>query len=141
MPSIRLFPHSQGVFATPEELADWLRTRLGANGGRYRLLRKGPPKELTRGTVVLFRHGNHIIGEAVVDRYNREPFTEEGVAYTAQVFFKPETIRVFDTPVRVDDLQQVDGVTKNLQGANAYTVIEAPSVYERFRALAGKTLV
>src|SRR5690349_19795546 len=101
MPSIRLFPHDPAQFRTREELATWLDAEMRKNGGRYRLVTSGaPPKELPAGTVVLFRHGHYLVGEAAVASYDRRPFTEDGVEYAAQVFFNPDTIRVFTPPVR-----------------------------------------
>jgi hypothetical protein len=110
---LRIFPHSQEEFPTEDSLRTWLLTALRGRGGVYHLRHRDSVKSVPPGTVVLFRYGNRIVGEAVVCK-DKEVFAEAlrdrtlaGVVteYGAQVTFVPSSIRLYAPPVPVERLQ------------------------------------
>jgi hypothetical protein len=94
-------------------LLAWLSTVLRARGGVYYLRRADAIKSLPPGSVVLFRYGNDIVGEAVVWK-DKEPLsaTEKGhnllgkdVTYAARITFLPSSIRIYAPPLPVECLR------------------------------------
>src|SRR4051794_23706582 len=98
-PHIRIFPCGR-EFPSPDALVTWRMTALPARGGRYHLRSGDAVADLAAGSVVLFRHGDAIVGEAVVREYSREAGTSRSLTgpeepYGARVGFAPDTVRVF----------------------------------------------
>jgi hypothetical protein len=109
----RIFPHSQKEFPSEDSLLTWLLTSLRGRGGVYYLRHADAVKAVPAGSVVLFRYGNHIVGEAVVSK-DKETFAEkvrgrtitgEEAEYGAQVTFVPSSIRLYAPPLPVERLQ------------------------------------
>src|SRR5262249_21824994 len=72
---VRIFPHSQKEFPSEDSLLTWLLTGLRGRGGVYLLRNADAVKDVPTGSVVLFRYGNRIVGEAVVWK-GKETFPE-----------------------------------------------------------------
>src|ERR1700677_1447542 len=101
-PHIRIFPHSRAEFPTKENLTTWLANGLKHRGGQYLLVSRDRVAELPPGSVVLFRYGTDIVGEAVVKESLRDfpvtaqnSATGEDQAYESCVRFEPTSIRVY----------------------------------------------
>jgi hypothetical protein len=128
---VRIFPHSQQEFPSEDSLLIWLLTGLRGRGGVYHLRNADAVKDVPPGSVVLFRYGNRIVGEAVV-RKGKEVFPEkvkdrtltgEEAEYGAQVTFVPSSIRLYAPPLPVDRLQP--HLNKDVvKYAGAYTELE-----------------
>ena len=112
-PQIRIFPHSQEEFSSEDSLVTWLLNGLRARGGLYHLRSANAVKDLPRGSIVLFRYGPKIVGEAVV-QVGKEVYSEklkdrtlsgEEVEYEAQVIFATSSIRLYAPPVQVDKIE------------------------------------
>lgn len=110
---VRIFPHSQKEFPSEDSLLTWLLTGLRGRGGVYHLRDANAVAGLTAGSVVLFRYGQRIVGEAVISK-GRELFPEkvkdrtltgEEAEYGAQVTFVPSSIRLYAPPLPVERLQ------------------------------------
>jgi hypothetical protein len=110
---VRVFPHSQKEFPSVDSLLTWLLTGLRGRGGVYLLRNADAVREVPPGSVVLFRYGSRIVGEAVVSK-GKEVFAEkikdrmltgEEAEYGAQVTFIPSSIRLYAPPLPVDRLQ------------------------------------
>jgi hypothetical protein len=110
---VRIFPHSQTEFPTEDSLLTWLLTSLRGRGGVYFLRHADRLKELPPGSVVLFRYGHKIVGEAVVSK-GKEAFPEkvkdrtltgEEAEYGGQVTFAPSSIRLYAPALPVECLQ------------------------------------
>jgi hypothetical protein len=102
-PQVRIFPHSQEEFLSKDELMTWLLNGLRCRGGEYHLVSFDAVAELPPGSIVLFRHGHEIIGEAVVAKGKEQCSAEE---YAAQVTFSPSSIRLYSPPLSVKQIQQ-----------------------------------
>ncbi len=110
---VRIFPHSQDEFRSEDNLRTWLLTGLRGRGGVYHLRGAHPVKELPAGSVVLFRYGNRIVGEAVVVKewetllkpLEERTLTGEEVLYESQVTFSPSSVRLYAPPVPVEQLR------------------------------------
>jgi hypothetical protein len=128
---VRIFPHSQKEFPSEDSLLTWLLTSLRGRGGVYYLRHADAVKDVPPGSVVLFRYGNRIVGEAVVWR-GKETFPEkvrdrtltgEEAEYGAQVTFVPSSIRLYAPPLPVERLQP--HLDKDVvEYAGAYTVLD-----------------
>src|ERR1700681_1483322 len=99
MPHIRIFPHSKEEFPSLDMLTTWLLTALKARGGRYLIRSAKSVADLPPGSIVLFRYGHVIVGEAVVSRYVRESHDDrmllgQETQYEAHVAFCPSSIRL-----------------------------------------------
>jgi hypothetical protein len=110
---VRIFPHSQKEFASEDSLLTWLLTGLRGRGGVYHLRHADSVKDIPPGSVVLFRYGNRIVGEAVVwkgketfaDKVKDRTLTGEEAEYGAKVTFVPSSIRLYAPPLAVERLQ------------------------------------
>src|SRR6266487_6319741 len=109
-PQIRIFPHSKEEFPSEDSLRTWLLTALRGRGGVYYLLNRDAVRDLPPGSIVLFRYGQKIVGEAVV-RKEKEPFngTSRTLAgkeeeYEAQVTFPSSSIRLYAPPLPVENI-------------------------------------
>ena len=114
-PQVRIFPHSvEKEFPSEESLKEWLLGDLRQGGGVYRLRTTNRVKDLPPGSIVLFRYGKGIVGEAVVrkgkellnPRVNETTKTGEEGEYPAQVTFAPSSIRLYAPPVPVESIQR-----------------------------------
>jgi hypothetical protein len=128
---IRIFPHSQKEFPSEDSLLTWLLTALRGRGGVYHLRDADAVSNLPPGSVVLFRYGHRIVGEAVVWK-GKEIYSEklkdrtlagEEAEYGAQVTFAPYSIRLYAPPLPVEHLKPY--VEKDLMKyAGAYTRLD-----------------
>lgn len=102
-PQVRIFPHNKKEFPLVDDLRTWLLNGLRGRGGLYHLGDKDVVSELPPGSIVLFRYGHEIVGEAVVRKGKEllEPrvrdTTRSGaeVEYQAKVTFDPSSIRLY----------------------------------------------
>src|SRR5262249_37777561 len=82
-------------------------------GGVYHLRNANAVKDLPRGSVVLFRYGDGIVGEAVVckgkvtfsEKKTDRTLTGVEAEYGAEVTFVPSSIRLYAPPLPVEKLQ------------------------------------
>src|SRR4051812_27708084 len=117
-PQIRIFPCGD-EFPSPDALVTWLLIALRARGGHYHLRSGNAVAGLPPGSIVLFRHGDVVVGEAVVREYTREAGTDRSLtgqqeAYGARVTFAPDTIRVFAPPAPVAEVQRAFGPSPDI---------------------------
>jgi hypothetical protein len=128
---VRIFPHSQKEFPSEDSLLTWLLTSLRGRGGVYHLRNADSIKDVPQGSVVLFRYGNRIVGEAVVfkgketfpEKIKDRTLTGEEAEYAAQITFVPSSIRLYAPPLPVERLQP--HLDKDVvKYAGAYTDIE-----------------
>jgi hypothetical protein len=140
-PHIRVFPHSPEEFSSIDSLTTWLMTGLKARGGIYHMRSARSVKELPEGSIVLFRYGHKVVGEAVVSSYIKEPSPDKTidggeVTYEARTTFEPTSIRIFSPPVPIEDLQQIVGAEPNMvPSAQPYFKLENWGVYPNLLAL------
>lgn len=133
-PVIRIFPHSKEEFKDSDELRTWLITALKARGGRY-LLREGSGHGSNpSGSLILFRHGNEIIGEAVVEQdyiaYDKP------VTYGGFIKFVASSIRLYVGGLPVKVLGELCG--RDFTGARSYYKIEDWAAYPKILAEVAK---
>lgn len=140
MPHIRIFPHSKDEFPSLDMLTTWLLTALKARGGRYLIRSANAVADLPTGSVVLFRYGHVIVGEAVVYRYVCESARDrtllgQEMQYEAHVEFSPTSIRLFVPPLPVKELQSIIGDSLNITAsAQPYYKLEDWSAYAKLLA-------
>lgn len=140
MPHIRIFPHSKDEFPSLDMLTTWLLTALKARGGRYLIRSAKAVADLPTGSVVLFRYGHVLVGEAVVFRYVRNSANDrtllgQETQYEAHVEFSPSSIRVFVPPLPVEELQSIIGDSLNITAsAQPYYKLENWSMYPKLLA-------
>ena len=111
---LRIFPHSQKEFPSAESLTIWLVTALLTRGGVYYLKSAKAVRDLPVGSVVLFRHGESIVGEGVISegkalfrqKVKGKTFLGEDEEYDAQFTFAPSSIRLYSPPLRIEFLQE-----------------------------------
>jgi hypothetical protein len=110
---VRIFPHSREEFPTEDLLRMWLLNGLRGRGGVYLLRSADAVADLPAGSIVLFRYGQVIVGEAVVSKgKKKEKVTEktlsgqEEVEYAAHITFAPSSIRLYSPPLPVTHIQQ-----------------------------------
>ncbi len=135
---VRIFPHSQDEFPSEDSLLTWLLTSLRARGGEYYLRHSDSVKDLPPGSVVLFRYGHEIVGEAVVwkgkevfpDKVKDRTLTGEEAEYGAKVTFASSSIRLYAPPLQVERLQLNLPEKDVVKFAGAYTSLDW-SIYGR----------
>ncbi len=141
MPHIRIFPHSKDEFPSLDMLTTWLLTALKARGGRYLIRSADRVAELSTGSVVLFRYGHVLVGEAVVCKYVRSSKNDrtllgQETKYEAHVELSPSSIRIFVPPVPIEELQTILGDSTNVtSSAQPYNKIDDWSVYPKLLAV------
>ncbi len=139
-PHIRIFPHAQEEFPSLDTLTTWLLTGLKARGGRYLLRNRDAVAELPPGSLVLFRYGQVVVGEAVVIEHSRDSTVSERTLagdaqeYGASVLFSPSSIRLYAPPVDVDEQQRLIGDSPNISIAVPKYKIEDWGLYPRLLA-------
>ncbi len=140
-PHIRIFPHSQEEFPFEDDLTAWLLTALRGGGGVYHLRRADRVKNLPPGSLVLFRYGQKLVGEAVV-RKGKEVFSEKlkiralsgkEVKYEAQVTFAPSSIRLYAPPIAVQQIQPYIKEKDLMKYAGVYVKLDW-AIYARILA-------
>jgi hypothetical protein len=119
-------------------------TALRALHGRYLLRSRNAVADLQPGSVVLFRYGDVLVGEAVVQQYDRELSQAERITertltgqvqdYEARVLFAPGSIRLYSPPIGVDELQRIIGATPDLSVPRGYYAIRDWGAYPRLLA-------
>jgi hypothetical protein len=142
MSHLRIFPHSQNEFPCLDALQTWLMTALRAGGGEYLLRSRNSVADLPAGSIVLFRYGDELVGEAVVREYVRESqtartFTGEERHYEARVSFAPSSIRMFSPPIPIEALKVLirdSGDDKSLTGRNPYYEFTNWAIYPKLLA-------
>jgi hypothetical protein len=140
MPHLRIFPHSQEEFPSLDFLQTWLMTVLKARGGIYNLRNRNAVADLPGGSIVLFRYGDQIIGEAVVRGYKREthptqPAMADGRPYEAHVEFAPDSLRLYAPPVAIKALQAIVGNDLPIMVPNGYYIIRDWGSYPKLLSL------
>ena len=114
-PQLRIFPHSPKEFPSEDSLRIWLLGGLRGRGGLYHLLSADRVAELPPGSVVLFRYGQRIIGEAVVSSpyevlaekaRDKTTYGGEEEEYAAQVTFAPSSVRLYAPPLPLEQIEQ-----------------------------------
>jgi len=99
-PQVRIFPHSKEEFPSEESLKTWLLGDLrNKKGGVYHLRTVNRVKELPPGSIVLFRYGKVIVGEAVVWK------GKKALEHGAQVTFAPASVRLYAPPLSVEQIR------------------------------------
>jgi hypothetical protein len=98
-PYIRIFPHGPTEFPSLDHLMGWLLNALRGRAGRY-LFRSKRVEDLPKGSVVIFRYWDSLVGEGIV---SNEPVWEQErgrtwsgkeVDYVGYVTFAPSSIRL-----------------------------------------------
>ncbi len=110
---VRIFPCSRKEFPTEDSLLAWLLTGLRGRGGVYLMRNTDSVKDLPPGSVVLFRYGKSLVGEAVVwkgkevfdAKRKDQTLTGEEAEYEGQVTFMPSSIRLYAPPFPLEVLQ------------------------------------
>jgi hypothetical protein len=139
-PHIRIFPHSKEEFPSLDMLTTWLLTALKARGGRYLIRSASSLADLPLGSVVLFRYGRVVVGEAVVSQYVRDATKNRTVLgqetqYEAYVELAPSSIRVFVPPLPIEELQSLIGESPNITtSAQPYYKLEDWAIYPKILA-------
>jgi len=139
-PHIRIFPHSREEFPSIDALTTWLMAGLRARGGTYHMRSANSVKDLPRGSIVLFRYGHVIVGEAVVASYVKEESNDctlagDEIRYEARTEFDPSSIRIYCPPVPIKILQDIVGKEPNmLPSAQPYFKLEEWGVYPKLLA-------
>jgi hypothetical protein len=139
-PQIRILPHSKEEFPSLDMLTSWMLTALKARGGRYLIRSASSIAELPLGSIVLFRYGHVIVGEAVVSQYvkdakkNRTLLGQE-TQYEAYVELSPSSIRVFVPPLPIEEVQTLIGESINVTAsAQPYYKFEDWDLYPKLLA-------
>ena len=141
IPHIRIFPHSREEFPSVDSLTTWLLTGLKARGGVYHMRSSSYVKDLETGSIVLFRHGDKIVGEGVVSAHVKgvapdKTLAGEEVAYEARTIFSPSSIRLFSPPIQIEALQNLIGPEPNMiPSAQPYFKIDDWTISPRLLAL------
>jgi hypothetical protein len=110
---VRIFPHSKDEFRTEDSLLTWLLTALRGRGGVYLLRDESQVKDLSAGSIVLFRYGQNLVGEAVVwkekqifpQKVKDRTLTGELAEYEGQLTFCPSSIRLYAPAISVEKIQ------------------------------------
>ena len=142
--NIRIFPHAREEFPSLDTFVTWLHTSLKARNGLYNLRAKNAA-DVPPGSIVLFRYGQEIVGEAVVidkkifdSPILERTFTGAEAKYEARVAFVPSSIRLFVPAIPIDNIQSLINGTpeeKPLAGANLYYRFDDWSLYSNLLAV------
>ena len=112
---IRIFPNSQRYeFKTEEELDDYIRNTLRGSdrSGRYNFRNFRSVKNIAVGSVALFRFADKVLGWGVVsEKALFLPFSyPEYGKYEGFIMFNPKTVKAFETPLLIKDLESITGM-------------------------------
>ena len=141
-PVVCVFPHSDDEFATAVALCNFLNSTLpNVQRGRYLLRRLGWKDKDFKAKVVpeslvLFRKGAVVVGDAVVQEPIREieppvhDQTERGIPmiYYHDIVFHPESIRVYTKALPIKTLENWSG--RRLY-PSFYAILGARREYEK----------
>ena len=147
MQTLRVFPHDPAFFPTQDHLTMWMMTSLKARGGTYHLISpesRAVPAErnLDPGSIVLFRHKHHLVGEAIVRKFEKKESTTPEGQCQGVVTFVPSSIRLYSPPISVDEVQlQIDDSlqdeTRDITNPRGYPGIKW-DIYPKVLALVTK---
>jgi len=133
---LRIFPCQKEEFPSLDLLTMWLATGLKARAGNYHLRSRTSVADLVTGSIVFFRYGQSLVGEAIVSAYEtfQEPKRDRTLMgqeadYEASVTFCASSIRLYVPPVEVSALEQITG--RDLSVARTYHRFEDWSIYAR----------
>ena len=118
----------------------WLLTSLKARGGKYLVPTADRIAELPAGSIVLFRYGHVLVGEAVVSTYvrgasNSRTLMGQQKQYEAYIEFGQGSIRLFVPPIPVPELQTIVGAKPDLMtSALPYFKLDDWSIYPQLLA-------
>ncbi len=112
-PQVRIFPHNRKEFPLEDSLRTWLLSGLRRRDGLYYLVDPNAVKDMSCGSIALFRYADRIVGEAIVSDEEEslsEPVTKltlsgDQVAYDARITFAPSSIRLYAPPLLVEGIQ------------------------------------
>ena len=112
---IRIFPNSQRYeFKTEEELDYYIRNTLRGSdrSGRYNFRNFRSVKNIAVGSVALFRFADKVLGWGVVsEKAVYLPFSDpEYGKYEGFIMFNPKTVKAFETPLLIKDLESITGM-------------------------------
>lgn len=112
---IRIFPNSQKwEFKTEGGLSDYIENELrtAERNGRYNFRRFKLVKNIPAGSTALFRFASKIIGWGeILEKAIYKPFSNPDYGdYEGYLLFKPETIKTFDPPLLIKDLEKITGL-------------------------------
>ncbi|MDO8635766.1 MAG: CARDB domain-containing protein, partial [Dehalococcoidia bacterium] len=128
-----VFPHSDDEFATADDLRRFLTKELPDREGEYRLRKLGRKDKdfearVTAGSLVLFRKGEVIVGDAVVQQAIIELDPPEENIYYYKIVFEPASVRAYQTEVTVDRIEKWSG--RKLQ-PGLYAILGLRRDYEK----------
>jgi hypothetical protein len=117
-----IFPHANSEFASPQELISYLKKDLfqRKKKGQYLLRTLGFKDKdfiarVIKGSIVLFRKFDIVVGEAIVQQPIRKlepPIKEESsgsgelTTYYHEVIFAQADVRIYKKPIAIVDLQK-----------------------------------
>lgn len=108
---IRIFPNSQKYeFKTRDDLVYYIKKELRspARNGRYNFRTFRPVKNITVGSIALFRFASDIMGWGEIsERAVYAPFKINNNNYDGFIMFQPKSIKVFDPPLTIRKLEQI----------------------------------
>jgi hypothetical protein len=113
MAEIRIFPNSQAKeFKTPNELREYLQKELRSNG-EYKYRNHRLVSKIELGTIALFRFAVVIIGWGEVSKPPHQAFItdEHGEQYQGILAFKPSSVKVFESPLQIKELEAITRLT------------------------------
>jgi hypothetical protein len=131
-PHIRILPHdAKKEFLSGEALTTWIEDSHDGlkKDGRYLLVNRNSIAELPPDSLVLFRYGNEIVGDAIVKEYceSRETgrtLTGECREYQALIKLYPSSIRVYTQPIDIKELESLTNPRRNFKVARTYFKIK-----------------
>ena len=141
-PMVCIFPHSDTEFPTPEALRDFLSNSLPKPPeGRYlfgKLGRKDKnfKERIISGSLVLFRKKGFIVGQAIsktmIEKLEPpeegETETGEKAIYYHQIFFIPESIKVYQKALSVE---LIESWADRKLDPRFYSIIGTRQAYEQ----------
>lgn len=110
---IRFLPMSQSVFASYDEVKDFIVEEMPNRGGTYYYMKS--KMNCPSNTLVLFQYGGELIGYAVYMNTVEldEPLTySDGSAYSGYYQFAPGTITLLNKPISKEEFASIDPTFK-----------------------------
>jgi hypothetical protein len=100
-PYIRILPHGPDEFPSEDQLVGWLLNGLRGRAGKYYFSSKRVD-ELPRGSLVLFRYWDSIVGEAIVSslepvwkNHRERTMLGKEVDHVGHIILAPSSIRIY----------------------------------------------